>query len=122
MTIKFRPHVQHAGDKKTLRFTIMDYDTDPTGATPLNLAAFTGKWSLARKAGNTYKAVPEAFGDLIVTDTAGGVLEIAIDETVTAELEGSYQQQVRLYHITDSNAPSVVGKGDFFIERTQLDA
>jgi len=79
-----------AGDDVLLEFTVT------RDGEPLSLSGMTPRFVAARKAGAAAAVSTEAdppTATATVTNLAGGVYQVAIDDAVTAELLGTYEWQ-----------------------------
>lgn len=106
-----------AGNKKVLRFTVYDYDTDATGETVMDLTGYTAKWSISKKIGGDYSATPALEKDGVIAQPTTGIIEVTLDEADTDALLGFFHHELEIFDTNDGDASTVVHEGDFHIKR-----
>lgn len=83
----------HQGDTKRLHITIKDPDGVPVSL----IGVQTIKWWVARRVTSTTKLLQKSLGNgITVTNSAGGVLTIAIDPEDTVAVSGDYYHELEV--------------------------
>lgn len=90
-----------AGNSRTLKFTVNDLDTDPTGATPKNLTGLIVQWALTRQKNGKVNPTPVVVksspsNGVTITGALTGQCEVALVEADTDALLGDFYQELEL--------------------------
>lgn len=81
----------YAGDDKTLEVTLTDADGDP-----VDITAATIKWQCARSKGKASAISKSTSGGITITSAANGQFSVALSDTDTEDLSGSFEHEAQV--------------------------
>jgi len=99
MTVTASKLTFYAGNKRLLRFTVVDKDAP--GDPPLDLTTLTIKWALSRFKNGRYLSTPileksTTGGGIVKIDAINGILEVTLLRADTASLLGDFWQELEV--------------------------
>lgn len=110
----------YAGEKKILRFTVVNKNV--SGDPPLDLTSYDVRWSMSRVGDNGYSATPTVkkdtggVGGVVKTFPLTGICEVTLVRTDTATISlGTYHQELEV--VDGSGELAVVAVGDIEVLR-----
>lgn len=119
MTLTVEKQTMYAGEKKVLRFTVIDKDT--VGEPPLDLTPFVVRWTLSRLTDSGYSSTPTVSkstttSGVVKTNPVAGVCEVTLLRVDTEAISlGGYHQELEL--VDGLGELAVVAVGDIDVLR-----
>lgn len=116
----------HAGDKKTLRFTVYEPlasdPKKPDTTKPIDLTGATIRWGLSKTPGDAAALFIKTTGGggIAITDETGGEFQVTLDKADTVALAaGLYYHEAEVVEVAGDD--STIATGTVTIDATVLD-